>query len=262
MELENAATDVVETETDQEVVEPDESPEEGSNYPEVANPESEGEVVEEQSHEDNAKFQEYRHKMEEIQRERDEVQRELDELKAAQAVRDEVYSEYLEDDDEDIDSILADALGITTEELNARIEERAEIERLKAENEKFKAERAEALQREQEARENEALTQQLAEVNKIDPSIKNVLDFEEKFAGLSQTPSDYLDKGMSLVQTYWALKSELDAHKRTPPPEVGGVKNEPTEQEFYSKEDVMAMTPEERTRKWKQIRASQLSGKW
>ena len=261
MDFENAAVETVETETDQEVVEPDESPEEGSNYPEVAEPESEEEVTE-QSHEDNARFQEYRHRAEDAERRAEEIQRELDELKAAQSVREEVFSEYLDDDDEDIDEILAEALGVSTDELEARIAERAEIERLKAENEQFRAEREEALQREMEARENEALTNQLAAVNKIDPSIKNVLDFEERFAGLSHTPSDYLEKGFTLEQTYWALKAEQDAHKRTPPPEVGGVKTETTEKPFYTKDDVMAMTPEERTKHWKEIRAAQTSGKW
>lgn len=261
MDLENAAVETVETETDQEVVEPDESPEEGSNYPEVAEPESEEEVTE-QSHEDNARFQEFRHRMEEAERRAEEAERRANELEAAQAVRDEVYSEYLDDEDEDIDSILADALGISSEELQARIEERAEIERLKAENEQFRAEREEAMQKAQEARENEELTNQLAAVNKIDPSIKNVLDFEEKFAGLSQTPSDYLERGLTLEQTYWALKAEQDAHKRTPPPEVGGVKTEQTEKPFFTKDDVMAMTPEERTKNWKAIRAAQTSGKW
>lgn len=259
MELENAAVDAVETETDQEVVEPDESPEEGSNYQEVANPESEDEVTE-QSHEDNAKFQEYRHRMEEAERKATEIQRELDEIKASQAVREEIYSEYL--DDEDLNSVVADALGVPSDVLQARIELRVENERLKAENEQFRAEKEAAEQREQEARENEALTNQLAEVNKIDPSIKTVLDFENEFQGLAHTPSDYLSKGMTLTEAYWALKSEKDAHKRTPPPEVGGVKNETTEKPFYSKDDVLAMTPEERAKNWKAIRAAQTSGKW
>ena len=254
MDFENTATDVVETETDQEVVEPDESPEEGSNYEEVAEPQSEEEVTE-QSHEDNAKFQEFRHRME-------EAERRANELEAAQKVRDEVYQEYMDDEDEDLDSIIAESLGISSEEVKARIEERAEYERMKAENEQFRAEKEAALQREQEARENEALTNQLAEVNKIDPSIKNVLDFEEKFAGLSHTPEDYLTKGLTLSETYWALTAEMDAHKRTPPPEVGGVKNEQTEKPFYTKDDVLAMTPEERTKNWKAIREAQMSGKW
>lgn len=254
MELENTAVETVEAETDLEVAEPDESPEDGRNYQEVAEPESEEEVTE-QSHEDNARFQEYRHRMEEAEARAEEIQRELDELKASQSVRDEVYSEYL--DDEDVDSVIADALGLTSEQLQAEIERRAYVQRLEAENEQFKAEREEALQREQEARENEALTNQLAEVNKIDPSIKTVLDFEEKFAGLSQTPTDYLEKGLTLAQTYWALKSELDAHKRTPPPEVGGVKSEGEEKPYYTKDDVMAMTPDERTKHWKEIRESQ-----
>lgn len=261
MELENTATEVVETETEPEVVEPAESPEEGSNYQEVANPESEEEVAE-QSHEDNAKFQEYRHRLEEAEKEREQIRQELEELKAQQQVRDEVYAEYLDDDDEDINDVLADALGVTSEELTARIEQKAYIERLEAENERFKAEKEEALQREQEARENEALANQLAAVQKFDPTIKNVLDFEEKFEGLSHTPTDYLEKGFTLEQTYWALKSEQDAHKRTPPPEAGGVKGEQTEKPFYSKEDVMAMTPEERTKNWKAIREAQMSGKW
>lgn len=261
MELENTATEVVEAETDQEVAEPDESPEEGSNYEEVANPQSEEEMPE-QSHEDNAKFQEFRHQLEDANREREELQRELDELKAAQKVRDEVYAEYLDDEDEDVDSILADALGISSEEVKARIEAKAEIERLRAENEQFKAEKEAALQAEREARENEALTNQLAEVQKFDPSIKNVLDFENKFQGLSHTPTDYLEKGLSLSEAYWALKAEQDAHKRTPPPEIGGVKNEQTEKPYFTREDVMAMTPEERKKNWKAIRDAQTSGKW
>ena len=262
MDMENTATEVVEAETEQEVAEPAENPEEGSNYQEVANPESEEEVAEEQSHEDNAKFQEFRHRIEDAERERDEIRAELEALKASQNVRDEVYSEYLDDEDEDIDSILADALGVSSDELKARIEARAELERLKAENEMFRAEKEAAEAKAQEARENEALTNQLAEVNKIDPSIKNVLDFEKKFAGLPHTPSDYLEKGLTLTETYWALQHEYEAHKRTPPPEVGGVKNEQTEKPFYTRDDVMAMTPGERAKHWKEIRAAQMSGKW
>ena len=261
MELENTATDVVETETDQEVVEPDESPEEGSNYEEVAEPQSEEEVTE-QSHEDNAKFQEYRHRMEEAERRAEELQLRIAEMEASEKVRNEVYQEYMDDDDDDLDSIIAESLGISSEEVKARIEERAEYERMKAENEQFRAEKEAALQREQEAREHEALTNQLAAVNKIDPSITNVLDFEKKFEGLSHTPEEYLEKGLTLEQTYWALTAEMDAHKRTPPPEVGGVKNEQTEKPYYTKDDVMAMTPEERTKNWKAIREAQMSGKW
>ena len=86
----------------------------------------------------------------------------------------------MEDEDDDLDSIIAESLGISSEEVKARIEERAEYERMKAENEQFRAEKEAALQREQEAREHEALTNQLAAVNRIDPSITNVLDFEKK----------------------------------------------------------------------------------
>lgn len=261
MELENTAVETVEAETDLEVAEPDESPEDGRNYQEVAEPESEEEVAE-QSHEDNAKFQEFRHQREEAEArakeaeaKAEELQRELDEIKAQQSVKEEVYSQYL--DDESIDSIIADALGLTDEQYNAELEHREYVKNLEAKVAQYEAKAEEALQREQVARENEALTNQLAEVNKLDPSITNVLDFEEKFAGLSHTPSDYLEKGLTLTETYWALKAELDAHKRTPPPEAGGVKNEPTEKPFYTKDDVLAMTPEERTKHWKEIRESQ-----
>ena len=257
MELENTAVETVEAETDLEVAEPDESPEEGSNYQEVAEPESEEEVTE-QSHEDNAKFQEYRHRIEEAEARAREIQKELDEIKASQSVKEEVYSDFL--DDEDIDSIIADALGMTDEQYHAELERREYVKNLEAENERFKAEKEEALQREQEARENEALTNQLAEVSKIDPSIKSVLDFENAFAGLSHTPTDYLEKGLSLTEAYWALTAEKQAYKRTPPPEVGGVKNEGEEKPYYTKDDVLAMTPEERTKHWKEIRESQL--KW
>ena len=259
MELENTATEeVVEAETEQEVAEPAESTEEGSKDQELANPESEEKV--EQSHEDNAKFQAMRHEIEEAQKKAEEAEKKLAEYESQQKARESVYNEYLED--EDLESALADVFGVSSEEVKARIEERAELERLRAENEQFKALKEEAEQRAEEARQNEALTNQLAEVQEFDPSIKNVMDFEEKFAGLSHTPTDYLEKGLTLAQTYWALKSEQDAHKRTPPAEIGGVKTEETEKPFYTKEDVMAMTPSERAKHWKEIRAAQTSGKW
>jgi hypothetical protein len=254
MELENAATEVVETETDQEVVEPDESPEEGSNYEEVAKPQSE-EV--EQSHEDNQRFQAMRHEIEDAQRERDEALRELEEFKAAERVKEEVYSDLIDDDDEDFNSIMADALGVSAEEVEARVAEKMEIDRLKAENEQFRLEKEEAMRREEEARANEDLTNQLAEVSKIDPSIKTVADFEEAFAGLSNTPSDYIGAGLTLQQAYWALRAERDDLQRTPPPEVGGVKSEAADVNYFSREDVMAMTSEERTKNWRLIRESQ-----
>ena len=200
--------------------------------------------------------------MEEAESRAEELQRKLDEMEANEKVRSEVYAEYVDDDDEDYESIVADALGVSSEDIKARIEEKAELQRLRIENERFQAEKEEALKREREARESEALANQLSELQKIDPSIKTVLDFENKFEGLSNKPIDYLQKGFTLEQTYWALKSEQDAHKRTPPPEVGGVKNEQTEKPYYSKEDVMAMTPEERAKHWKEIRAAQMSGKW
>ena len=257
MELENTATEeVVEDVTDQEVAEPDSSQEDGSKDQEVAQPDSE----EAQSHEDNHKFQAMRHEIEEAQRKAEEAERKLAEYESMQQARESVYNEYLED--EDLESALADVFGTSSEEVKARIEERAELNRLRAENEQFKALKEEAEQRAEVARQNEALTNQLAEVQEFDPSIKNVLDFENKFAGLSHTPTEYLEKGLTLAQTYWALKAEQDAHKRTPPPEVGGVKSEEPEKPFYTKEDVMAMTPSERAKHWKEIRAAQTSGKW
>ena len=258
MELENTAVETVETETDQEVVEPDASPEEGSNYQEVAEPESE-EVV--QSHEDNQRFQAMRHEIEDAQRERDEAIRQLEDMRLQQQAREDVYADFLDDED-DVDSILADALGVSTEAVRARIEERAEFERVKAENEQYRAEREAAEQAAREARENEELTNQLAEVQRFDPAIKSVLDFENKFAGMARTPQSYLDKGLTLAETYWALKAEQDAHKRTPPPEVGGVKSQETDEMDFSKETVMAMTPSERAKHWKEIRKAQTSGKW
>lgn len=259
MDLENTAAEAVETETEQEVVEPAEDLEEGSNYQEVAEPESE-EV--EQSHEDNQKFQAMRHEIEDAQRRAEEAERRLAEIETEQRVREEVYSEYMDDDEDDLVSVLADVWGVSAEEVEARIEKEAEYERLKAENEQFKAEREAAEQEAEEARASEDLANQLAALQKIDPSIKTLADFDDMFAGLSNTPVDYLGAGMNLEQTYWALKAEKDAHKRTPPPEVGGVKTDEPEKPFYTREDVMAMTPAERTKNWKAIRAAQTSGKW
>lgn len=254
MDLENTAVDeAVEVETDQEVAEPDESSEEGSNYQEVANPESE----EVQSHEENAKFQAMRHEIEDAQRKAEEAERKLAEYEAAQKAREEAYAELVADEDEDYEAIIADAFGVSEEEVRARIEQKAHINELEAKVAQYEAEAAEAQKRAEEARASEELANQLAELQKIDPSIKTVADFEKAFEGLTFAPIDYLDKGLSLEQTYWALKAEKDAHKRTPPPEVGGIKSDAPETDFISKEDAMAMTPAERTKNWKLIRKSQ-----
>ena len=95
--------------------------------------------------------------MEEAESRAEELQRKLDEMEANEKVRSEVYAEYVDDDDEDYESIVADALGVSSEDIKARIEEKAELQRLRIENERFQAEKEEALKREREARESEAL---------------------------------------------------------------------------------------------------------
>ena len=253
MDLENAAVEeAVEVETDQEVAEPDESSEEGSNYQEVANPESE----EVQSHEENAKFQAMRHEIEDAQRKAEEAERKLAEYEAAQKAREEAYAE-LADDEESIESIIADAYGVSEEEVRARIEQKAHINELEAKVAQYEAQAEEAQRAAMEAENKAELERQLADLQKIDPSIKSVADFEKAFEGLSFAPLDYLDKGLTLEQTYWALKAEKDANHRPPPPEVGGIKSDAPEADFISKEDAMAMTPAERTKNWKLIRKSQ-----
>lgn len=254
MDLENAAVEeAVEVETDQEVAEPDESSEEGSNYQEVANPESE----EVQSHEENAKFQAMRHEIEDAQKKAEEAERKLAEYEAAQKAKEEAYAELVEDEDEDLESILADALGVSEEEVRARVEQKKHINDLEAKVAFYEAKAEEDAQKLQEAENKAELERQLADIQKIDPSIKSVADFEKAFEGLSFAPLDYLDKGLTLEQTYWALVGERDKRKRTPPPEVGGIKSDAPETDFISKEDAMAMTPAERTKNWKLIRKSQ-----
>ena len=255
MEFEESAIneEMVEAETDPEVAEPGEDSEEGSNYQEVANPESE----EAQSHEDNARFQAMRHEIEDAQRKAEEAERKLAEYEAAQRAREEAYAELVQDEDEDYESIIADAFGVSEEEVRARIEQKAHINELEAKVAQYEAQAEEAQRVAQEAENKAELEKQLADLQKIDPAIKTVADFEKAFEGLSFAPIDYLEKGLTLEQTYWALVGERDKRKRTPPPEVGGIKSDAPETDFISKEDAMAMTPAERTKNWKLIRKSQ-----
>lgn len=93
------------------------------------------------------------------------------------------------------------------------------------------------------------LKQDLADVQKIDPSIKDLSELGETFLNLKS-------KGVDTESAYWAAKAKKDATQMKPPKAPGRVNTEPTEKNFFTEEEVNAMTSEQKYANADKIMAS------
>lgn len=224
MEFENTATDVVEVETGQEVAEPAETEETGSNEQEVAEPASE-QVPTRQDSETNAAFQRMRHAEQEAARARAE----LEELKAQYEARNNVITRITGAEDGGI-AALAEASGLSEDDIRAEMEAAQESVQkdLTIQN----------LERRLQAIEvDNMMAADLAEIQKIDPSIKSLHDLGPGYY-------DYTRAGLDPVRAYWALKAEERANHREPPKPVGKVATGTSEPEL-TQAMIDAMSPEQ-----------------
>jgi hypothetical protein len=228
----------------QEVAEPVEDVVETSEQnQEVADPETQVEVPAEETkpesrdYERDAAFANMRRSMEQAQKEREETQRQLEAMKAEKERLTNSFGlfGFKGNVDEIEDQAKAHYTGKTVEEVR---------------NERLQAQRVieEQQRREQEtlAKDNQIKDLQIQLYARIldddfkaiqakDPSIKSLDDLGADFARMRAT-------GVSVDVAYNAVKSTLEANKKTPPPEMGKVNaTQKADKTYYTQDEVDAM---------------------
>ena len=227
----------------QEVAEPVEDVVETSEQTqEVAEPEPQQETVEqpkveERDYERDAAFANMRRSMEQAQKEREETQKLLEAMKSDKERLAKAFGMYgfNGDVDEIEDQAKAHYSGKTVEEVrNERLQaqkvfeeqQRREQETLAKDNQ------IKDLQRQLYAR---ILSDDLKAIQAKDPSIKSLDDLGKDFALMRST-------GVSVDVAYNAVKSTLEANKKTPPPEIGKVNaTQKADKTYYTSAEVDAM---------------------
>lgn len=175
-----------------------------------------------------------------LRREKEEIAKELAEYKAEQEARNEAFAKISGGDENAVYQALADSYGLELEEVKATINEEHQN--------RLKDIRIGELENEvAQVRAEKQMAQELAELQKIDPTIKSLNDLGE------QLPA-YIKAGLTARQAYFAIKSEESMTKPQAPKAIGKLNtNEPAEKEYFTEAEVDAMTPSEQEANWKKI---------
>ena len=188
---------------------------------------------------------EMRKAREEATKRAEEAERKLAEMQAAQSARDAALKRITGNENAEINA-LAENLGLDPEDIMATLnaEEESvkkdlEIKRLQAEIDTINA--------------TAAMQRDLAKVQEIDPGVKDLGDLGEPFV-------NYIKAGLSAEDAYYAVKAKEINNRMVPPPVIGKVDNQPPEKEFFTREEVEAMSEEEQRRNYEKIIKS--TAKW
>lgn len=226
----------------QEVAEPvEEVVETSEQTQEVAEPETQEEVekpkVEERDYERDAAFANMRRSMEQAQKEREETQKLLEAMKAEKERLTNSFGlfGFKGNVDEIEDQAKAHYTGKTVEEVRSeRLQAQKVIEEQQRREQETLAKdnQIKDLQRQLYAR---ILDDDLKAIQAKDPSIKSLDDLGKDFALMRST-------GVSVDVAYNAVKSTLEANKKTPPPEMGKVNaTQKADKAYYTQDEVDAM---------------------
>ena len=185
---------------------------------------------EKQSKDIDHAFAEQRRARESAEKRAEEAERRLAEMEARSNARAKVLERLGGSQNAEIDA-LAETMGIDSADIMATLdfEEKKtkkdlEIQRLSKELE--------------DAKVAQMMQEDLAEIQKIDPSIKSLNDLGEDFAA-------YVKAGLPPDKAYYAIKGEEIRNKVTPPKEIGKVDNKPAEKDFFTEAEVDAMTEDQ-----------------
>ena len=239
MAFEEIAAMEAESEETPEVAEPADEPTESSEeIQETAEPDSE---EADGKTEADAAFADMRRRMEAAERKLAEREAEDAKRAALQAAEDEAVAEMSGYDD--IEYLIAESSGKSIEEVRAEVAFRKEYEELKYDNEVLQKELS-------EVRADKTIAEDLAAIQKFDPSVKSLADLPESFEAYR------LDAGLTAQQAYFAAKAEKEATEIKPAKPIGQVNQAPVEKDYYTESEVNAMTSEEKEANWEKIMAS------
>ena len=217
-----------ESEETQEVAEPAEA-ESSEEIQEPAEPDSE--EVEGKTSADAA-FAQMRREKEAAEQRIAELEAEREREAALRAAEDNAIAEMSGYDD--VAYLIAEASGKSIEEVNAEIEAEREKAELQQENQSLHEQLA-------EVRADKLMAEDLAEIQKFDPSVKSLSDLGDSWEAYR------LNAGLTAQQAYFAAKAEKEATQIKPAKPIGKVNQSPVESEFFSEAEVYAMTSEEKT---------------
>lgn len=124
------------------------------------------------------------------------------------------------------------ATGKPLEIVQAERQAQSAAEALREENQRLKQE---LTVKEAES----AIQRDLREIRKIDPKVKSLDDLGETFMSLIASGK------VSAIDAYYATQARREKETKTPPPTMGKVNTSPAEKDFYTPDEVKAMTTEE-----------------
>ena len=233
------AMEAPESEEMQEVAEPANEPEESSE--EIQDPaEPDSEQVEGKTSADAA-FAQLRREKEAAEKELADLRAEQEREAALRAAEDNAIAEMTGYDD--IAYLLAESSGKSIEEINADIELQKELAELRHDKEMLQGQLA-------EVSADKLMAEDLAEIQKFDPSVKTLADLGESWEAYR------LGAGLTAQQAYFAAKAEKEATQIKPAKPIGKVNPTPVESEFFTEAQVAAMTSAEKTANAEKIMAS------
>lgn len=179
----------------------------------------------------------------EMRRELEQAKKDLADSSALNEELENALGNFFQGDtDQKIVAANALATGKTEDEIRAEIEAENERERLVEEKEEL-SNRVLDLETQQKM-END-----LRELQKIDPNIKSLDDIGSDFL-------DYIAAGLDAKLAYYAFKAKKNAESAVAPEEVGAVNQSTGPKDFYTREEVKAMSQEEVHKNYDVIRKS------
>ena len=168
--------------------------------------------------------------LEELREAKEEAERRAAEAEERLKRQEALLGRASDSDDPALD-MAAEMIGIEPSELEAAVNQELEAEQAAKERESLEEE-LESLKVEKE------MEKDLIEVRKIDPGVKSLVELGETFFKC-------VAAGMNATEAYHASRAVEEKTTPTPPAEIGKVNQSSVEKDFYTKEEVEAMTAEE-----------------
>ena len=169
-----------------------------------------------------------------------EMRRRNEELERRLREYDEALSYVFEGEGDDR-LIKAKAFGEDKTEEQVRAER--ELESLRADRERLEEEL-------QEAEIERRMAEDLEVIRKIDPSIKSLVDLDHSFFNLISTGQ------VSAEDAYFAIKAKADREKVKTPEPVGRVEDSGDTKDYFTREEVEAMSKDDVHKNYDAIRRS------
>ena len=206
-----------------EVADPVQS-EEGAEEPEVADPVMDEGSTSTRTDEDSAWAA--------MRRRAEEAEARQAEVEAQNAMMAEALGMYFEGDPMEMAiQARANATGVSPEIERARMQAEMERKTTEAENETLRSEL-------QQIKIERMMEQGLAEIQQIDADVKDLTDLGADFP-------KYIAAGLSSVDAYFAVKAKESKTKINPPKPIGNVNTTKADSDYFTKEEVEAMSDEE-----------------